>query len=170
MRRSACRKIPRPHRQQRRVRQLIDAIRIYRVVLASDHGAVGLSVSPLVVGAAGGVFDNAVGHVWSLSQNRPNAVNPTTTIEYKVRDRGLVTLRIYNVAGQLSGTLVDDVKSPGEVHRVTRDGRNNAGQTVSNGVYFYRLVAGDCAQTKKMASLSSMETTSQWNPSFARTR
>jgi hypothetical protein len=93
------------------------------------------------------------GYVNSLSQNRPNPFNPTTTIDYTVREQGLVRLQIYNVAGQLVRTLVDEVRSPGDVHTATWDGRSNAGQTVSSGVYFYKLVTGDFVQTKKMVLL-----------------
>jgi flagellar hook assembly protein FlgD len=57
------------------------------------------------------------------------------------------------VAGQLIRTLVDDTKAPGQVHTATWDGRNDAGQSVSSGVYFYKLVAGDFVQTKKMVLL-----------------
>jgi len=93
------------------------------------------------------------GYAYSLSQNRPNPFNPTTSIEYTVKDQGVVTLRIYNVAGQLIRSLVNDVKAPGEVHIATWDGRNDAGQSVSSGVYFYKLVSGDFVQTKKMVLL-----------------
>jgi flagellar hook assembly protein FlgD len=64
-----------------------------------------------------------------------------------------VSLRIYNVAGQLIRTLVDATKAPGKVHTATWDGRNDTGQSVSSGVYFYKLVAGSYVQTKKMVLL-----------------
>jgi hypothetical protein len=89
----------------------------------------------------------------SLSQNRPNPFNPTTTIEFTVKERANVQLRIYNVAGQLVRTLVNEARTPGEVHIATWDGRNDAGQSVSSGVYFYKLVAGNFVQTKKMVLL-----------------
>jgi hypothetical protein len=89
----------------------------------------------------------------SLSQNYPNPFNPTTTIEYTLKEQANVSLRVYNVAGQLIRTLVEETKTPGEVHTVTWDGRNDAGQSVSSGVYFYKLVAGGYVQTKKMVLL-----------------
>jgi hypothetical protein len=89
----------------------------------------------------------------SLSQNRPNPFNPTTTIEFTLKERANVQLRIYNVAGQLVRTLVNEARTPGEVHTATWDGRNDAGQSVSSGVYFYKLVAGSFVQTKKMVLL-----------------
>jgi hypothetical protein len=89
----------------------------------------------------------------SLSQNFPNPFNPTTTIEFVVRDRTRVSLRIYNVAGQLVRTLVDEVRAPGVTHQVTWYGHSDAGQPVASGVYFYKLVTRDFAKTRKMVLL-----------------
>ena len=89
----------------------------------------------------------------SLSQNYPNPFNPQTTITFTVKDRSPVVVKVFNVAGQLVRTLVNDQRAPGEVHTVTWDGRNNAGQQVSSGVYFYRLVANNFTQTRKMVLL-----------------
>jgi len=89
----------------------------------------------------------------SLAQNVPNPFNPTTTIEFSVKERAPVTLRIYNVRGQLVKTLVNEVRAPEVVHRIEWDGRNDAGQQVASGVYFYRLVAKDFVKTRKMVLL-----------------
>jgi hypothetical protein len=88
-----------------------------------------------------------------LENNYPNPFNPTTTIRYGVRDKARVTLRVYNVAGQLVKTLVDGVKAPSPEYKVTWDGRNDRGQSVASGVYFYRLVTKDFSQTRKMVLL-----------------
>jgi hypothetical protein len=88
-----------------------------------------------------------------LAQNYPNPFNPITTIRYQVKTTGPVILKVYNVAGQLVRTLVDDVVDAGKVHEVTWKGLNDAGQDVASGVYFYRLVAGDYTQTRKMVML-----------------
>jgi len=89
----------------------------------------------------------------SLAQNYPNPFNPTTTIAFTVKDQAQVSLKIYNVAGQLVKTLVNDVRTPGITHVVSWDGRNNAGQSVSSGVYFYKLVTKDFTKTRKMVLL-----------------
>ena len=84
----------------------------------------------------------------------PNPFNPTTTIEYSIRDQGAVSLKVYNAAGQLVRTLVNDVQTPRtEGFRVTWDGKSNAGSSVSSGVYFYKLSAKNFAETKKMVLL-----------------
>jgi hypothetical protein len=85
-----------------------------------------------------------------LEQNIPNPFNPTTTIKYEVKESGLVHLRIYNVAGQLVKTLVDEHRAAGQVHEARWNGLNNGGRPVSSGVYFYKLVATNFTQTKKM--------------------
>jgi hypothetical protein len=89
----------------------------------------------------------------SLAQNYPNPFNPTTTIKYTLRDQAHVSLRVYNVAGQLVRTLVNEVQKPEAVTPIVWNGKNNAGQMVSSGVYFYKLVTKDFAQTKKMVLL-----------------
>jgi len=89
----------------------------------------------------------------SLSQNYPNPFNPQTSIEFTVKNRAPVVLKVYNVAGQLVRTLVNDTREPGIVHAITWDGRNDAGQSVSSGVYFYKLVTTGFTQTKKMVLL-----------------
>lgn len=89
-----------------------------------------------------------------LANNYPNPFNPTTKIQYSIKDQGAVTLKVYNAAGQLVRTLVNDVLSPQEGgFTVTWDGKNNAGQSVSSGVYFYKLTAKNFSETKKMVLL-----------------
>jgi hypothetical protein len=103
--------------------------------------------NPTVVPSDRPVFAN------SLEQNYPNPFNPTTLIRYTIRERGHVSLRIYNSAGQVVRTLIDEVQSPYGVSPVLWDGRNDAGQSVASGVYFYKLVTKNFSETKKMALL-----------------
>lgn len=89
-----------------------------------------------------------------LDTNYPNPFNPTTKIHYSIKDAGVVTLRIYNAAGQLVRTLVNDVETPQEGgFTVTWDGKSDAGQAVSSGVYFYKLTATSFSDTRKMVVL-----------------
>ncbi len=92
------------------------------------------------------------GLVNSLSQNYPNPFNPQTTIRFTLKDNAPVSLKIYNVSGQLVKTLVSGTRTAGE-HTVRWDGRNDAGQAVSSGVYFYKLVTKNFSQTRKMVLL-----------------
>ena len=90
--------------------------------------------------------------VSSLSQNYPNPFNPQTTIAFSLATKGHVSVRVYNVSGQLVRTLANETRDSG-AHTVTWDGRDQAGSPVSSGVYFYKLEAGSFAQTKKMVLL-----------------
>jgi hypothetical protein len=88
----------------------------------------------------------------SLAQNYPNPFNPSTTIKYSIKDQGNVSLKIYNVAGQLVRTLVNGEMKPG-AYVETWNSLSNAGTPVSSGVYFYKLAAKDYSKTKKMVLL-----------------
>jgi len=88
----------------------------------------------------------------TLVQNFPNPFNPTTTIAFSLAGRSHVVLAIYDVRGALVRTLVNETRTAGD-YRIEWDGRNNAGSSVSSGVYFYRLVAGTFQSTKKMVLL-----------------
>jgi hypothetical protein len=89
-----------------------------------------------------------------LSHNYPNPFNPTTTIQFGIKDRGYVSLKIYNVAGQLVKTLVDEVKNPTPGgYKFTWNGRSDAGAPVATGVYFCKLVTSDFSRTRKLVLL-----------------
>jgi hypothetical protein len=87
-----------------------------------------------------------------LSQNAPNPFGRSgTNISYQIGGSGSspVSLKIYNITGQLVKTLVDDYKTPGRYNAVW-DGRSDKGQKVSAGIYIYRLQAGEKNITRKM--------------------
>ncbi|HNL25721.1 MAG TPA: fibronectin type III domain-containing protein, partial [bacterium] len=101
-----------------------------------------------------GSFDgsNIVPTEFALLQNYPNPFNPSTTIRYDLREDETVSLKIYNMLGQEVRTLRKGFQMAGE-YRVQWDGRNNAGQVVSSGVYIYRLETKSYRATKKMMFL-----------------
>jgi len=93
---------------------------------------------------------------FSLSQNYPNPFNPATTIPFQVNSSRLIvhspihtTLTIYNILGQKVRALVDEEKLPGE-YKIVWDGKDDRGNEVSSGIYFYRVKAGDEIVVKKM--------------------
>ena len=86
---------------------------------------------------------------FALSQNIPNPFNPTTEIGYALPQASAVRLEIVNVLGQVVRTLVDEFQAAGS-HKAIWDGRDGNHQEVSSGVYFYRIAAGEYAETKKM--------------------
>jgi hypothetical protein len=90
---------------------------------------------------------------YALGQNYPNPFNPSTSITYSLAEKGNVVLDVMNLRGQHVTTLLNGVKEAGS-HSVTWDGKNSLGQTVSSGIYFYRLRTDDgFNQTRKMVLL-----------------
>jgi len=89
---------------------------------------------------------------FALSQNFPNPFNPSTTLRFALPKALHVELAVYNMLGQKVATVVDGHMGAGH-HAVVWEGRNETGQQVASGVYFYRLQAGDFSQTKKMMLL-----------------
>lgn len=87
--------------------------------------------------------DRRLPMVFSLSQNHPNPVTNSTAIQYALPKDCHVRLDVYNVAGQRISTLVDQEQRAG-YQSATFDATQ-----FSNGVYFYRLQAGDFNSTKK---------------------
>jgi hypothetical protein len=87
-----------------------------------------------------------------LTQNYPNPFNPITTIEYSLSSDSHVNLSVYDAQGRLVRTLEDSYKTR-DTHQIKWDGRNNTGNLVASGVYWYRLVAGDFMATKRMVLL-----------------
>lgn len=90
---------------------------------------------------------------FALHQNVPNPFNPTTDIRFDVPpESGVVTLRIYDVNGRLVRTLVNGPLPPGQ-KTVAWDGLNDAGISVTTGMYFYRLTGPGFVRTRKMMLL-----------------
>jgi hypothetical protein len=84
---------------------------------------------------------------YALMQNYPNPFNPMTTIRYGLPRKSTPTLAIFNALGQQVALLVDGEQEAG-YHDVKFDASGFA-----SGVYFYRLVAGDFVQTRKLLLL-----------------
>ncbi|MCD6378917.1 T9SS type A sorting domain-containing protein, partial [bacterium] len=87
-----------------------------------------------------------------LYGNFPNPFNPTTTIKFDTKVKGHISIQIYDVAGRLVNTLVNDVREAGS-YTETWNGINNRGASVASGVYFYRMDTKDYSQTRKMILL-----------------
>ncbi len=94
--------------------------------------------------------DNSLPNGFSLEQNYPNPFNPTTTIKYKLPNTMQnmnVKLQVYNVLGKTVKTLFNEQQNSG-TYEITFDA-----SSLSNGVYYYQLAAGNFTQTKKMILL-----------------
>jgi len=82
-----------------------------------------------------------------LAQNYPNPFNATTEIRYALPEDCLVKLEVYDVLGQRVTGLVEQRQTVG--YKTIRWDASS----LSSGIYFYRLQAGDFVQTKKMILL-----------------
>ena len=89
-----------------------------------------------------------------LLANYPNPFNPDTWIPYELAEDAHVEIRIYALTGQLIRTLALGHKPTGFYTDKSKaaywDGKNEAGEQVASGVYFYTILAGDFTATKKM--------------------
>ena len=92
-----------------------------------------------------------------LLQNYPNPFNPETWIPYRLSEAAPVTLSIYDATGQRIRTLLLGVQAAGFYQSRSRaaywDGRNDLGEQVSSGVYFYQLSTPSEHQIKRMVIL-----------------
>jgi len=90
----------------------------------------------------------------ALLPNYPNPFNPETWIPYQLSEPAAVTLHIYAVDGTLVRALTLGHQPTGTYQTRGRaaywDGRNQMGEKVASGVYFYTFSAGDFAATRKM--------------------
>ncbi|HEU4334573.1 MAG TPA: FlgD immunoglobulin-like domain containing protein, partial [Candidatus Eisenbacteria bacterium] len=73
-----------------------------------------------------------------LFQNAPNPFNPETIIRYSMASPGKVTIRIFNAAGALVRTLVDEARAAGS-HTVRWNATDDSGRRLGSGVYFYEI-------------------------------
>ncbi|MDE0088942.1 MAG: dockerin type I domain-containing protein [Candidatus Poribacteria bacterium] len=93
----------------------------------------------------------------ALLANYPNPFNPETWIPYQLAKPADVTLHIYAADGKLVRTLAFGYQGAGKYHHRSRaahwDGKNEMGESVASGVYFYTLTAGDFTATRKMLIL-----------------
>ena len=89
-----------------------------------------------------------------LRQNQPNPFNPATTIEFSIPAAGRAALRVFDTTGRLVRTLMDrNYDAAVANQRAVWDGRDDSGQLVRSGVYFYKLEAGDYTASRKMLLL-----------------
>jgi flagellar hook assembly protein FlgD len=128
-----------------------DGWNVHYKITALDY--VGNESDPASSGTATAVTEPVIPKTYAVYQNVPNPFNPTTVIHYDVpAGQGKVTIRIFDVGGRLVRTLLDDPQSAGQ-KIVTWNGRDDGGQSVASGVYFYRMTAPGYERTRKMVLL-----------------
>jgi Leucine-rich repeat (LRR) protein len=107
----------------------------------------------VVIGSMTAVLDKPeVPNAFELHQNFPNPFNPATRISYDIPREGRVRLKIYSIDGKEVATLVDEFERAGK-RTVVWNGRDDRGNQVSSGLYFYRLESGNEIKIRKMLLL-----------------
>ena len=86
---------------------------------------------------------------FSLSNAYPNPFNPSTNIQFSIAKTENVKLEVFNILGQKIATLVNSQVKPGN-YTATWNGKNEFGNQVASGIYFYRLESQSFNATKKM--------------------
>lgn len=81
---------------------------------------------------------------YKLFQNYPNPFNPVTKLSYQIDQEGFVTLKVYNLVGQVIRVMVNEYQKPG-IYELEFD----AGD-LSTGVYLYKLQINDFSSVKRM--------------------
>ena len=104
-------------------------------------------------------FDPRVPLSFALGQNYPNPFNGTTLIDYQigindpiVAGRTLVRVEVRDIAGGLVRRLVDELAAPG-LYTTSWNGRNQRGEQVASGVYYYQLQVGPIVERNKLIFL-----------------
>ncbi len=96
-------------------------------------------------------FENVKG--FGLVSNYPNPFNPSTVITFQLARSQNITVSVYNMLGQKIATLINNQKLSAGTNNVRWDGKDASGNSVSSGVYLYRISSPEYSVTKKMMLL-----------------
>lgn len=99
------------------------------------------------LGTATAIHDSYVPSAFDLKQNFPNPFNPNTTIAFSIPSRDFISLKVYNVQGELVASLLENVVEAG-TYSVDFDAAG-----LNSGVYFYQLQSSSVTKTAKMILL-----------------
>lgn len=126
---------------------VVSSVSRYLRTIASSGGS-GVVAAPAIASR------DAVSLSAGAGQNFPNPLNPNTWIPYQLSADNQVVIYIYDIRGHLVRKLDLGYRPTGFYIDRTRaaywDGKNEAGEPVSSGVYFYTIQAGEFTAAKKM--------------------
>lgn len=94
-----------------------------------------------ISGITGASFVEGTARTFELHQNYPNPFNPSTNIQFGIPQKSIATIVVYNTLGQEVKRLVEGAEVFPGTFEVHWDGRDQQGNPVSSGLYFYRIVA-----------------------------
>ena len=90
------------------------------------------------LGSETGIYDTNISINQNYLSNHPNPFNPSTTIEFSIKNDSKIELTIFNIKGQKIKTLANDKFIKGS-HSITWIGDDEAGKDISSGIYYYKL-------------------------------
>jgi sugar lactone lactonase YvrE len=94
---------------------------------------------------------NVIPSTFQLSQNYPNPFNPTTNFKYSLPKASKIKMVVYDIFGREVKTLLNNEMKEAGSYTITWDGKNNMGNRVASGTYFYRMQTADFEKVMKMA-------------------
>jgi PKD repeat protein len=89
----------------------------------------------------------------SLSHVAPNPLNPQATLSFVTMSPGATSIQLFDIRGRLVRTLVPSQYMEAGFHQVTIDGRNDQGNKLASGVYYYRVQSADGVMKGNVAIL-----------------
>ena len=95
------------------------------------------------------LFDEKTPSRFSISEPYPNPFNPNTNIDFSLPEDSMVELVIYDILGRKVKSLIKSYHSAGD-NSIRWNATNDLGESVSAGLYFYTITAGNFRKTKKM--------------------
>ena len=117
---------------------------LLRIMSGKDYTLLDETDEPFAIVSGDVAVASHTPHSFTLSQNSPNPFNPVTSIPFTLGSESLVSLSVYNIAGEVVAEVAEGRFTAG-AHNVNW----NASEFAS-GVYFYRIVADDFIETRKM--------------------
>jgi hypothetical protein len=90
---------------------------------------------------------------FELGQNYPNPFNPGTMINFKIKERSKISLKIYDIKGEEIATLIDGEMQAGNYNTEFNALKNKNGNALASGVYFYQMKTNNYMETKKLVLL-----------------
>ena len=132
----------------------------YIVVTARSAASIGNTTDGCGIWSEGFHYEPVIGvgdekvipETYDLSANYPNPFNPTTKINYQLKENTQVKIVVFNLLGEQVATLVDGEQTAG-VYITEWNGLSDSRKVLASGIYFYRMTAGDFTKTNKMILL-----------------
>lgn len=97
-------------------------------------------------------ISNEVEAIITKLSNFPNPFNPSTKIEFSIKNNSKIDLSIFNIKGQKIKTLINNEIEKGE-YSIIWNGNNESGDSVSSGIYYYKLKVNNKTEVVKKCLL-----------------